>query len=97
MDAVKFMKERIRMCKNYSECKDCPITLKLKTTCTLQLEEDYEELVKIVENWSKKNPEQIGKKYIIEIDEVDGNSCRIKGLSVWLGTSQLERLEECRK
>ena len=58
MDAVTFIKEFNRMCRTYDYCSvGCP----LKNRCTLFSNtntdsETIEELVAIVEKWSKKHP-----------------------------------------
>jgi hypothetical protein len=51
MDAVKFMKEYKRLCDEYSACVGCP--LKSYGDC---IDADPEELVKVVEAWSKEHP-----------------------------------------
>jgi hypothetical protein len=53
MDAVKFMKEYKRLCDEYSACVGCP--LGKFGNCT---EADPEEMVKIVEEWSKEHPKK---------------------------------------
>lgn len=53
MDAIKFIKERNRMCKSFGRsCDDCPAD---KNTCCDAFEWQ-EELVTIVEKWSKEHP-----------------------------------------
>lgn len=53
MDAVKFIEERNRMCKNFGKgCNDCPAD---KNTCCDPFEWK-EELVTIVEAWSAAHP-----------------------------------------
>lgn len=53
MDAVKFIKERNRMCKSFGRsCRDC---LADKDTCCDAFEWQ-EELVTIVEKWSATHP-----------------------------------------
>ena len=101
MDAVKFMKEKKRMCRAYNLCSECPVAVKLGSVCKLTLEENYEELVKIVENWSRENPKYVGKKYIIEIDRAThtsgGDLFYIKGTDGYLENKELDKLEEYRK
>lgn len=96
MDAVKFLKEKERMCNNYSSCDCCPIAIKWGCPCTRVINENYGELVNLVENWSKDNPEKLGNKYIIEIDKisVNGFSHRIKGTDCWINREELEQLKE---
>lgn len=95
MDAVKFLRERNRICKGHEECNGCPIR-KITKRCDL-FGKDVEKIVEVVatvENWSKEHPEEIGKKYIIEIDEGDGYLYRIKGINEWLNKEELGQLEE---
>nr|DAO23096.1 MAG TPA: 14-3-3 protein gamma [Caudoviricetes sp.] len=54
MDAVKFVKEYLRMCTKVDVCEDCPI---YKTDfCTVpakeRSQESAEEIVELVEKWS---------------------------------------------
>lgn len=50
MDAVKFMKEKDRLCGAYV-CDDCPLLAK-----GCDDSENIEELVEIVEKWSNEHP-----------------------------------------
>ena len=53
MDALEFIRERNRMCKSFGvECKNCPAN---KDSRCLDINLD-EEIVPIVEKWSKENP-----------------------------------------
>ena len=99
MDAVKFLGEYQRMCSRH-RCKDCPVK-KVTNLCLYNgdysekmPQEELERAVEIVENWSKENPEEIGKKYIIEIDAVDKDYKGYHTNIGWLSKSQLEQLEE---
>ena len=60
MDAVKFLKEKSRMCKNMDQtCKDCPLSSKnnkYHKTCGYILKYYGEESVAIVEKWSADHP-----------------------------------------
>lgn len=69
MDAVKFIKERIRMCNYYAEkngmrCGNCPLHSEpnelYNKNCTLSYydKEHTNNIVKVVEKWSKENPEK---------------------------------------
>ena len=60
MDAVKFVKEHLRMCTKFDACGDCPI---YKTDfCTDPAEEcsqeSAEEIVELVEEWSAAHPQK---------------------------------------
>ena len=100
MDAVKFLKERNRMCKGIS-CNECPIrekTLDMDISCDLfgADVEEIAEIVEAVESWSKEKPEELGKKYIIEINRTncDGSAFGMKGLNCWLDRYDLAHLKE---
>lgn len=57
MDAVKFFKERRRMCLSYDKCKGCPCEERNPVSCnpsTLEIET----LVKVVEQWSQEHPQK---------------------------------------
>ena len=58
MDAVKFVKEYLRMCTKVEECEDCPV---YKTDfCAVpakeRSQESAEEIVELVEEWSAAHP-----------------------------------------
>lgn len=58
MDAVKFVKEYLRMCATVSDCKECPAFM--TDFCTVNVEEQSQEtageVVRIVEEWSAAHP-----------------------------------------
>ncbi|WP_418703797.1 hypothetical protein [Anaerotignum faecicola] len=60
MDAVKFLKERKRMCKSLGEsCTGCMINIKKRELRCFQFCEKYpEKAVAIVEEWTKEHPEE---------------------------------------
>ena len=96
MDAVKFLKESKRICLTHARCKDCPLNTAAGSVCSIRTcnDDDLSKAVEIVENWSEENPKELGKKYIIEIDKVEGSSCRVKGAKWWVYRAELEKLEE---
>ena len=51
MDAVEFLKERVRMCHWVEKCSNCPIN----SGC---LETEPESLVKTVKQWAKEHPKK---------------------------------------
>ena len=58
MDAVKFVKEYLRMCTKVDECEDCPV---YKTDfCAVpakeRSQESAEKIVELVEEWSAAHP-----------------------------------------
>lgn len=63
MDAVKFIKERNRMCKSFGKnCDDCPAD---KIACCGAFEW-REELVTIVEEWSAAHPRKTRQDLFLE-------------------------------
>ena len=80
MDAVKFVKEYLRMCTKVDECEDCPV---YKTDfCTVpakeRSQESAEEIVELVEEWSAAHPRKTRHSVFIEqypgakIDSITG-------------------------
>lgn len=63
MDAVKFIKERNRMCKSFGgSCDNCPAD---RNTCCDAFEWQ-EELVAIVEEWSSTHPSKTRQSVFLE-------------------------------
>lgn len=54
MDAVKFVKEYLRMCAKVDECKDCPVykTDFCNVPAKERSQESAEKIVELVEEWS---------------------------------------------
>ena len=68
MDAVKFVKEYLRMCTKVDECKGCPV---YKTDfCTVpakeRSQESAEEIVELVEEWSAAHPRKTRQSVFLE-------------------------------
>ena len=68
MDAVKFVKEYLRMCTKVDECEDCPV---YKTEfCTVpakeRSQESAEEIVELVEEWSAAHPRKTRQSVFLE-------------------------------
>ena len=68
MDAVKFVKEYLRMCTKVDECEDCPV---YKTDfCTVpakeRSQESAEEIVELVEQWSAAHPRKTRQSVFLE-------------------------------
>ena len=68
MDAVKFVKEYLRMCTKVDECEDCPV---YKTDfCTVpakeRSKESAEEIVELVEEWSAAHPRKTRQSVFLE-------------------------------
>ena len=68
MDAVKFVKEYLRMCTKVDECVDCPV---YKTDfCAVpakeRSQESAEEIVELVEEWSAAHPRKTRQSVFLE-------------------------------
>lgn len=58
MDAVKYLKEKERMCGHFGVCEHCPIIVECgKVDCDCRNPEP-EKVVAIVEKWSAEHPEK---------------------------------------
>nr|DAR58255.1 MAG TPA: hypothetical protein [Caudoviricetes sp.] len=53
MDAVKFVKERNRMCHSFENCDGCPL---LHENCDNYIDVRIESVVQAVEQWSAAHP-----------------------------------------
>ncbi len=59
MDAVKFLKEKSRMCESDVTCADCPIyKAGGDGFCSLWMNKHPEKAVAIVEKWSEEHPQK---------------------------------------
>ena len=56
MDALKFMKERRRMCDYYSRCFECPRADEPNCNIEEMSDEELENFANTVEQWSKEHP-----------------------------------------
>ena len=68
MDAVKFVKEYLRMCTKVDECEDCPVC---KTDfCAVpakeRSQESAEKIVELVEEWSAAHPLKTRQSVFLE-------------------------------
>ena len=68
MDAVKFVKEYLRICTKVDDCEDCPV---YKTDfCTVPAkecsQESAEEIVELVEEWSAAHPRKTRQSVFLE-------------------------------
>lgn len=64
MDAVEFIRERNRMCKNFCWCAECPAH---GVICgTIGEVNDAERLVQIVEEWSAAHPVKTRQSVFLE-------------------------------
>lgn len=63
MDAVKFLKERKRMCEAYKVCTGCPMEGQL---CGGYISVDAERVVGAVEKWSAAHPRKTRQSVFLE-------------------------------
>ena len=68
MDAVKFVKEYLRMCTKVDKCEDCPVN---KTDfCAVpakeRSQESAEKIVELVEEWSAAHPRKTRQNVFLE-------------------------------
>ena len=64
MDALEFIRERNRMCKQFSSCAECPAN---GVICgTIGETNDAERLVQIVEAWAKEHPRKTRQDEFLE-------------------------------
>lgn len=69
MDAVKFVKERVRMCSR-NACKECPVNISNsgEGCCCLDLFHNHiEKYVAIVEKWSAEHPVKTKMSELLKI------------------------------
>ena len=79
MDALEFLKERRRMCDEYSRlyngCCDCPLVSHCSISSTAS-DEDNKRIVAAVEQWSKEHPRKTRQSVFLERypeAEIDAN------------------------
>ena len=69
MDAAKFIQERNRMCNSFDSCSNCPLN-KDGIFCYASMEKHSqvaaEEVVQLVEGWSKENPRKTRQSVFLE-------------------------------
>lgn len=64
MDVVEFIRERNRMCKQFSSCAECPAN---GVICvTIGETNDAERFVQIVEAWAKEHPRKTRQDEFLE-------------------------------
>ena len=72
MDAIKFLKIRMRMCKKYGICQRCPAFEFYKDGCILysgfnpERINDLETAISLLEQWAKENPEKTRLQDFVE-------------------------------
>lgn len=68
MDAVKFVKEYLRMCAKASCCEECPAFMTDFCTVNVELQspESAEQIVALVEEWSAAHPRKTRQSVLLE-------------------------------
>ena len=67
MDAIKFLKEKKRMC-NSMTCGNCPVSRKNSgEKCIWLLYNHPEKFVALVEEWSKEHPEKTRQSELLKL------------------------------
>lgn len=68
MDAVKFVKEEIRMCAEANDCIDCPLynTDYCSVSPKKRPQEEAEKIVALVEEWAAAHPRKIRQDVFLE-------------------------------
>ena len=56
MDALEFLRERVRMCNSYRHCEGCPLEDGKCVVSDVAPDEDYKRIIAAVEQWSKEHP-----------------------------------------
>ena len=66
MDAVKFLIEITRMCRQYPDCHECPLYMKKCHLGGRKTVVECREMVAAVEKWSKEHPLKTNGMVILE-------------------------------
>ena len=69
MDAVKFIKEKLRMCKSNKYCGDCKLSCQqneARMDCATYIDNYPEQAVAIVEKWSQEHPQKTMLQDLLE-------------------------------
>lgn len=100
MDAVKFIKERNRMCKTYTpkRCEGCPADNYggEGVACIMVDKIDAERLVPIVEKWSATHPRKT-RRDIILAQWPDATPEKIAPCYITGKCDYLKRCSDCRR
>ena len=95
MDAVKFIKERNRMCKSFGwRCNDCPAD---KNTCCDAFEWQ-EDLVTIVEEWSAAHPRKTRQSVFLNLfpdADISTGTVNVCPNSLYAGKCNCARYKNC--
>lgn len=75
MDVLDFIRETNRMCKSFGDnCEDCPAS----DVSGCMVDQLYEEIVPIVEKWSKENPRKTRQSEFLKLFP-DADTCMPEG------------------
>lgn len=68
MDAVKFIREEIRMCASYQDCCNCPLDSSIYCSASpkKRSREEAGEIVRQVEEWSAAHPRKTRQSVFLE-------------------------------
>lgn len=66
MDALKFLRERKRMCNLYENCASCPLTGTKCIINTNACDEDYKKMIATVEQWSEEHPSKTRQSVLLD-------------------------------
>ena len=81
MDAVEYVKNKLRLCRSKDNCSECPLQDKENCCCIKDKIEYVEKAVQIVEEWAKDNPAKTRQSEFLKlfpnaaIDEDNGILC----------------------
>ena len=70
MDALEFLRERVRMCNAYSDQNNCHWDCPLAESCCVisgtTSDEDLKKMITVVEQWSKDHPRKTRQSVFLE-------------------------------
>lgn len=70
MDTLEFLRERVRMCKLYSDsyngCCECPLAESRCVISNTASDEDLKKMITAVEQWSKEHPRKTMQSVFLE-------------------------------
>lgn len=66
MDVMKFLKERKRMCKSFTNCASCPANNSDCTGTKDSSDDVYQKLITAVDKWSREHPRKTRQSIFLE-------------------------------
>lgn len=103
MDAVEYVKNKLRLCRSKESCSVCPLQDKENCCCITDTIEYVEKSVQIVEEWAKDHPVKTRQSEFLKMfpnAELCRGTVNILPCSIEKGMSKCcrdKRCEECRK